>query len=144
MTEFFKLHARLTAEDDMVKHNGRYYPLSDYLTEQEAQRILMILLENPKSREVVMKMRDNKITGAISIFRHFKQCNWNQLDKIPDITDDNQLHFEYVHCGAKGANKRCPFSTPLDPKPYCIVKSLFNIPNHALCTGNKHITRRVG
>jgi len=141
MLEFFNHHSRLMAEADMVKKDTQYFPLSSILTESEAQRILSLLLEDKKAREIILKMRQAGITGSIALVRRFKACNWDRLDPIPDITDKNQLNFEYVNCGSKGANHRCPFSTPLDPKPYCILKNRFNIPNYHAesCTNRKHI-----
>jgi hypothetical protein len=140
MIEFFNHHSGLTPEADMVKKDSRYYTLSDMLTEAEAQRIIMLLLDNKKSREIVMKMRENNITGTIAVVRRFKACNWDRLDHIPDISDDGQLNFEYVDCGYKGFNKRCPYSQPGDTKPYCIVKNLFNIPTYAEnTTDRKHL-----
>lgn len=130
MLEFFNHHSRLTAEADVVKKDERYYNLSDLLTEAEAQRIVMQLLDNSKARQIITKMNDAGITGAIAIVRRFKACNWDKLDRVPDIADDGSMNFEYVDCNHKGANRRCPFSTPYDTKPFCIVKSLFNIPNH--------------
>jgi len=141
MLEFFNHHSRLTAEADMVKKDTRYFLLSSILTEAEAQRILSLLLEDKKAREIILKMREAGITGSIALVRRFKVCNWDALEHIPDITNDDKLNFEYIHCGSKGANRRCPFSTPLDPKPYCILKNRFNIPNHHAesCTNRKHI-----
>ncbi len=137
MIEFFNHHSRLTAEADMVKKDTRYFPLSEILTEAEAQRIISLLLENRKSREIIQKLREAGITGAIATIRHFKACNWDKLDRIPDISDTDQLNFEYIDCGYKGASKRCPYSTPYDTKPYCIIKSLLNIPNYAGTTNNE-------
>jgi hypothetical protein len=139
MIEFFNHHSQLTPEADMVKKDSRYYTLSDMLTEEEAERILFLLMDNKKSREVVKKMRENNITGNIAIVRKFKSCNWDRLDSRPDISDDGQLNFEYVECGYKGANQRCPYSQVGDTKPYCIVKNLFNIPNYACSTNSKRI-----
>lgn len=139
MIEFFNHHSQLTPEADMVKKDSRYYTLSDMLTEQEAQRILFLLLDNKKAREVVNNMRANNITGTIAIVRRFKACNWDRLDHIPDISDDGTLNFEYVDCGHKGANQRCPYSQAGDTKPFCIVKNLFNIPNHASSTNSKRV-----
>jgi hypothetical protein len=139
MIEFFNHHSGLTPEADMVKKDSRYYTLSDMLTEEEAERILFLLLDNKKSREIVRKMRENNITGTIAIVCKFKACNWDRLDTRPDISDDGTLNFEYVECGYKGFNKRCPHSMPGDTKPYCIVKNLFNIPNYAESTDRKRI-----
>lgn len=144
MLEFFHDHSRLTAEPEMVKHNTQYLPLNGMLSENAAHRIVLLLLAHPKAREVVIKMRLNGIENTIGIVRQFIACNWDALEQIPDISDDNSLNFEYVDCGHKGANRRCPYSTPLDPKPYCIIKSLLNIPNYAYYTGIKRNGRRAG
>jgi hypothetical protein len=136
MIEFFNHHSSLTPEPDMVKKDGRYFSLSEILTNQEAQCILQMLMENRKSREIIMKMREYGITGSIALVRRFKACNWDKLERIPDISNENQLAFEYVECGFKGANNRCPFSAPLDPKPFCVIKNTFNIPFHAKNNSN--------
>jgi hypothetical protein len=140
MIEFFHHQSQLTPEADMVKKDSRYYSLSDMLTEPEAERILFLLLDNKRSREIILKMRANNITGTIAIVRKFKSCNWDRLDLRPDISDSGELNFEYVECGYKGANQRCPYSQPGDTKPYCIIKNLFNIPNYAEnCTDRKRL-----
>jgi hypothetical protein len=137
MIEFFNHHSKLTRELAMAKADKLYVPLSVLLEENAAHRIVLLLLNHPKSREVLVKMQSNGIKSHIALLRQFIACNWDTLEKHPDIADDDQLNFEYVDCGYKGANHRCPFSTPGDPKPYCIVKSLFNLP-YEYHPGNKH------
>ncbi len=118
--------------------NRQYVGLTSALSRERAHEIVLLLLENRRSRPVILKMRENGINSDIAIVRQFIACNWDALEVLPDISDDNQLNFEYVDCGNKGANRRCPFSTPGDPKPYCIIKSLYNVPEHAYRTGYQH------
>jgi len=144
MIEFFNHRSALTAEPQMAKVDKKYFTLSEILDESKVHQIYITLLGNNRSREVINKMKAAGTTGEFKIVRQFIACNWDSLDSIPDIDDNNQLHFEYTQCNSKGANRRCPYSTPLDPKPYCIVKTILNIPNHAYSSGNKHLSRRAG
>lgn len=124
MIEFF--NAKGLREPEMLKNGERYEAYTDFETEASIQRLVLLLLEN--SRPIVLKMRANGIKDTCTIIKRFKNCNWDTLDDIPDITDDNQLNFEYVSCGYKGANQRCPHALKGDSKPYCIVKNLFDKP----------------
>lgn len=139
MIEFFNHHSNLTREGAMARQDTGYISLSDLLTENAARRIVLLLLANSKAREIVLKMQHNGMRDSQEIVKKFIACNWDRLDNIPDITDSNTLNFEYVDCGFKGANHRCPFSTTGDPKPYCVIKNHFNIPNYAHRSGNKYI-----
>lgn len=129
MIEFFR--APGLKHPEMLKNSdGKYQAYADLESEAFVHGFLLKLLDNSKSREIVLKMRYDGLDQKESV-RTFKQCNFDSLDKIPDITDDNSLNFEYVSCGYKGANQRCPFSKPGDPKPYCIIKNIYQKPvNH--------------
>lgn len=137
MIEFFNHHSRLTPDPAMAIVNKQYQSQASMLDDQTARRILYILVNDTKACRVISKMRQNNFKTPTQIVRQFIACNWDALDTIPDIADDNHLNFEYVDCGYKGANRRCPFSTSGDPKPYCIIKSQFNIPNYANSTNSK-------
>ncbi len=137
MLEFFIHHSHLTVDPEMVIVNKHYSALGSVLNQDMANRIILILLDDRRSRDIIIKIREHGITDPISIVKQFKACNWDTLEVRPDIQDDEQPNFEYVDCGYKGANKRCPFSTPMDPKPFCIIKSLFNIPNYAFSHNNQ-------
>ena len=141
MIEFFNHRSNLTREPEMAKIDGNYSPASGILDQATSHKILLILIQNPKAREIVRKLRLDGISNECDIVRRFKACNWDALEALPDIDDNENLNFEYVSCGHKGANQRCPFSRPGDIKPYCIVKNLFNIPEYAKSYSDN---RRVG
>jgi len=138
MFEFFNHKSNLTSEPAMVKVNNEYLPLADVLSSNTINRIIALLMNNNKSRAIIIKMHEFGITSDVAIIRNFIRCNWDALERLPDISDDNHLNFEYVNCGYKGANHKCPHSVPGDPKPFCIIKSLYNIPYNEHNTGNKH------
>ena len=122
-TEFFHHSSNLTPEGDLVNINGQWQLYSEVNKQEWNQRVIMALMDNPKSREVVLKMRASGITSPDEIVQQFRRCNWDALDNTPDIDEDFTLNFEYVPCKYKCRNQRCPFSMELDPKPFCIIKS---------------------
>ncbi len=128
--EFFSHNSNLTKENELVKIDNEYVAYSEFERKNDIQKIIFQLLENDKSRKAIMAIKEHGITDVKEIFKVFKQCNWDNLDHIPDIDDDGNMNFEYVDCGFKGANKKCPYSKPGDSKPFCIIKTRILIPNY--------------
>ncbi len=137
MIEFFNHHSNLTLEGEMAKVDNNYVPVSGLLDENTTHRIMLILISDRRTRDIVMKMKLDGLSSDVEIIKQFKVCNWDVLDALPDITDEDKMNFEYVDCGSKGANRRCPFSKDGDPKPYCIVKTRLNIPQYAESCANR-------
>lgn len=127
-TEFFHSDKSLTFSTEMVKEGSDYKTFNQYTEKHNARFLVGLLLGNERSREVVKKMQQGGIVSPAMIFNQFKKCNFDAIDNKPDIDENNNLNFEYVECGYKGANKRCPFSLAGDPKPYCIYKKKANVP----------------
>lgn len=127
--EFFKSAKGLTGSDNMVKIDGEYSAYDAVQQSGFIQRVMLALLNNEHSRKVVHKMQQIGITEHSAIVEQFRKCNWDALDSVPDIDENDKLNFEYVKCDYKSHNKKCPFSQPGDPTPFCIYRSLAHVPN---------------
>jgi hypothetical protein len=128
--EFFSIRKELTGHSEMMKDGNEYFPYHDHIDENMASVLVTHLLHNERSRQVILKMKRDGITGDSAILRRFKACNFDALDRVQDIDDNGKINPEYVECGFKGASRHCPFSRPGDIKPYCIVKSKYHIPEN--------------
>jgi len=122
-TEFLYIKGHLTREKIYAKIDNEYKPFSKLKQNMNFVLVMFgLLTASPKESVIIKKMINNGITDRGEIVEQFVKCNLAAINSIDDIDENGNINSEYVECGFKGANKKCPFSKEGDPKPYCIKK----------------------
>lgn len=116
-TEFFTDKSNLTREIINLKSLDEYNGFS-HLSDNDIRILHARLSENDKVRNIFKLMKSFGIERAEEQIAQFIICNWSELDHVPDIDDNDDFNFEYVHCGLKPHG--CPYNMM-----FCMRKTKF-------------------
>lgn len=97
MIEFFVTVPNIFTHNKFLFENGKLRPIEE-LNENEVKIIVEALRNDPRAAKAFNYMQAIGITSLKGKLARFVECNFGNLDKIPDIDNDQSVNYEHVIC----------------------------------------------
>jgi hypothetical protein len=97
MTEFFTTGQKIFTHSRFLYDNGKLRPMEE-LTENEIKIIVEKLRNDPRASKAFNYMQCVGITSLKGKLDHFVDCNFGNLDNIPDIDESDRFNYEHIDC----------------------------------------------